>query len=124
MINPFVKYKGLEFFGTYELMKGRMGFEAPGERKFTQLAGEIVYRFLPREQCYIGVRYNTVKGTPIFMQNEITINRATFAAGWFPTRNIELKAEYVNQQYKDFPSYDYHYNGKFSGMVMEAAVAF
>lgn len=124
MINPFVKYKGLEFFGAYEIMKGRMGFEAPGERKFTQLAGEVVYRFLPREQCYIGVRYNTVKGTPIFMQDDVTINHTTFAAGWFPTRNIELKAEYVTQQYKDFPSYDYHYNGKFSGMVMEAAVAF
>ncbi|HYV95646.1 MAG TPA: hypothetical protein VE978_27975 [Chitinophagales bacterium] len=124
MVNPFVKYKGLEFFGAYEIIKGRMGFEAPGDRKFTQIAGELVFRFLPREQCYVAARYNTVKGTPLFMQNEITINRATFAAGWFPTRNIELKAEYVNQQYKDFPVYDYRYNGKFSGAVVEAVVGF
>ena len=124
MINPFVKYKGLEFFGAYEMIKGRMNFEAPGDRKFTQIAGELVYRFLPREQCFIGVRYNTITGRPMFMQQDITINRMTVSAGWFPTRNLELKGEYVNQQYKNFPAYDYRYNGKFSGMAVEAVVGF
>jgi hypothetical protein len=35
-----------------------------------------------------------------------------------------LKAEYVNQQYKDFPITDYRNGGKFSGYVIEAVVGF
>lgn len=125
MINPFVKFHGLEFFGTYEQLKGRMNFEPSGvERKFTQLAGELVYRFLPREQLYVGARYNTIKGRQLFTNYDVTVNRTTVAAGWFPTRNILVKAEYVTQKYLDFTPYDYQYNGKFDGITIQAVVGF
>lgn len=125
MINPFIKFHGIEFFGTYEQLQGRMNFEPGGEtRKFTQLAGELVFRFLPREQLFVGVRYNTIKGRQLFENYDIKINRTTVAAGWYPTRNLLLKAEYVTQQYLDFKPYDYQYNGKFSGVTVQAVVAF
>lgn len=125
MINPFIKWKGLELFGTYEQAKGRMNFEPAGStRKFTQLAGEAVYRFLPREQLYVGVRYNTVEGRMLFAQNDITVTRLTLAAGWYPTRNLLVKLEYVNQEYKDFTPFDYQYEGKFSGATIQAVVSF
>ena len=112
MVNGFAKYKGIEFFGTYEQAKGRMNFELEGtERKFTQLAGEVIYRFLPREQVFVGMRYNTV-------------NRMTLAAGWFPTENILLKTEYVSQKYQDFTPIDYQYEGEFSGITIQAVVGF
>ncbi len=125
MINPFIKFHGLEFFGTYEQAKGRMNFEPAGvERKFTQMAGELIYRFLPHEQLYVGARYNTLTGRQMFENYDVTVNRTTFAAGWFPTRNILIKAEYVSQEYKDFTPYDYQYNGKFSGTTIQAVVGF
>ncbi len=125
MLNGFVKYKGLEFFGTYEQAEGRMNFELEGStRKFTQLAGEVVYRFLPREQLFIGARYNTVSGTQLFQNNEVTVNRMTMSAGWFPTENILLKAEFVTQNYEDYTPYDYQYEGEFRGMTIQAVVGF
>ncbi|MEP6646483.1 MAG: hypothetical protein ABJC12_05300 [Saprospiraceae bacterium] len=127
MINPFIKFHGLEFFGTYEKLKGSMYFEPVGEggeRSFTQLAGELVYRFLPREQLYVGMRYNTIKGKQLFETYDVTINRSTFSAGWFPTRNILLKAEYVTQKYLDFTPFDYQYKGKFDGITIQAVVGF
>lgn len=125
MINPFIKFKGLEFFGGYEIAKGRCNFEKAGEeRTFTQMAAELVYRFLPREQCYIGARYVTVTGQQLFEDYKVTVSRTAIAAGWFPIKNIELKGEYVMQDYKNFTPYDYQYQGKFSGFVLESVVAF
>jgi hypothetical protein len=125
MINPFIKFHGLEFFGTYEKLKGSMYFEpANADRSFTQLAGELIYRFLPRDQLYVGARYNTITGQQLFQTNDVTITRTTMVAGWFPTRNILIKAEYVTQKYLDFTPYDYQYNGKFNGVTLQAVVSF
>lgn len=125
MINPFFKYKGFEFFGTYEKIKGRMNFEPGTEsRSFTQLAGEIIFRFLPREQFYVAARYNTITGRQLFQANDITINRITMAAGWFATRNLLVKAEYVTQKYEDFTPFDYQFNGQFNGVTLQAVVGF
>lgn len=127
MINPFVKFHGLEFFGSYETVKGRTNAERDGaEREFTQLAGELVYRTLPREQLYVGARYITTTGRPFgqaFTQ-DITIKRTAFVAGWFPTENLLLKGEYVLQDYTDFPDTDYRYKGHFQGFMLEAVVGF
>ena len=65
IINPFVKYKGLELFGTFESAIGKTVNEKPdavdgANRKTTQIAGELVYRFLKDEQLFIGGKYNTV----------------------------------------------------------------
>ncbi|HZV68583.1 MAG TPA: hypothetical protein VFG10_03535 [Saprospiraceae bacterium] len=125
MINPFIQWKGLEFFGTFEKAKGRMNFEPVGtEREFTQMAAELVYRFLPQQQLYVGMRYNTLTGRPVFHQSDVTVNRITAAAGWFPTRNILIKLEYVTQEYLDFTPFDYQFDGKFDGFTAQAVVSF
>ena len=68
----------------------------------------LLYRFGKDENFYLGARYNTAKvelakiaSTP--NNFDVKINRTALAAGWFMTKNILMKAEIVNQQYKDFP---------------------
>ena len=139
MINPFIKFKGLEVFGSYEIANGAVyGDTIRGaweNRSFNQIAIEGIYRFLPREQMYVGVRYNTVKGEASGLtydqqadgktgQAEVGIDRLTFAAGWFPTKNLLLKGEYVIQNFTDFPSLDYRHEGKFSGFMVQAVIGF
>jgi hypothetical protein len=48
MINPFIKYKGLELFGAYEMAKGRTITEK-SMRTATQYALDLIYRF-PKEK--------------------------------------------------------------------------
>ncbi len=128
MINPFVKFGGLEFFGAVEFASGsESGTKAnpdPETRKFTQLDGELVYRFLPREQVFVGARYNTVKGQLQGFADDISIDRTAISLGWFTTKNILMKLEYVNQKYNDFPANDYRNGLKFDGVMIEAALAF
>lgn len=123
MINPFVKFKGLEFFGSYEIAKGKT-YAEDADREFTQLSAELLYRFFKNESVYVGGRYVSMTGRPTGFQNDISINRLAFAAGWFPTKNLLLKFEYVNQEYVDFPTTDYRNEGKFNGFVVEAVVGF
>jgi len=134
MLNGFVKVHGLEFFGTFETASGRTSKEAT-DRKVNQYAIDGVYRFGASEKLFIGVRYNTVTarladnaaGTGaggIAYAGNVHINRFATSAGWFLTKNILMKAEYVKQQYKDFPGADYRAGGKFNGYVVEAIVGF
>ncbi|UCS95916.1 hypothetical protein KZP23_20545 [Echinicola marina] len=120
-INPFVKYKGLEFFGIYE---SAMNSEEQGDGQYTQLAGELLYRFGSREQLYFGGRYNKVKGEANADDPSIAIERFNIGGGWFMTKNIVAKIEYVNQKYEGFAA-DSKYNGaKFDGLNIEAAISF
>lgn len=123
MINPFLKYKGLEFFGTYEVSSGKSNSES-AKRDITQVAGEVVYRFLDREQLYLGARYNTVTGQLSGMTEDITVDRVELSAGWFATKNLLLKAAYVGQNYKDFPADDIYAEGEFNGLMIEAVIGF
>ncbi|MBA2669581.1 MAG: hypothetical protein H0U67_04340 [Gemmatimonadetes bacterium] len=122
-INPFVKVAGLELFGVIEQAEGKHNAETE-RRQWTQLAGEVVYRFLPAEQLYVAGRYNTVAGELRNIANEVSVNRTGLAAGWFMTPSILLKAEYVNQKYNDFPTLDIRHGGKFNGFMVEGAIAF
>lgn len=123
MVNPFVKYKGLELFGTYEVASGRKITESE-THDVTQYAVDVVYRFPQgKENFWIGGRYNSVKASPL-AQNEVTINRAVASIGWFATKNILMKAEYVNQEYKDFAPTNILSGGKFSGFMLQASVGF
>ncbi len=129
MINPFVKYKGFEFLGTYESAVGKTVNEAPEsydgkDRKTTQLSGEVIYRFLANEQVYIGSRYNTITSRLAGQTSDVKINRFALAAGWFPTKNLLLKGELVNQTYDGFPTNSIFNQGKFNGLVIEAVVGF
>lgn len=128
MFNGFLKVKGLEFFGTFETAAGRTKTETDN-RKATQLAGDVVYRFGSNENLFVGLKYNTVSArlantTSITYTDDIKVNRFAAAAGWFLTKSVLLKGELVNQKYTAFPTADYRYNGKFNGVVIEAVVGF
>jgi hypothetical protein len=123
MVNPFVKYQGLELFGVAEHAKGRAANEA-NERSWNQYAGDVVYRFLPGEKMYVGGRYNVAEGELPGMPNKVKVDRMQLGAGWFLTGNILMKGEYVNQKYHNFPTTDIRTSGKFNGFIMEGVVAF
>lgn len=124
MGNVFLKYKGVEFFGTYENANGRSNSEAD-MRNATQLAGELIFRFGKNENFYVGGRYNTVKAEMAFAPDDpVTVSRIQGVAGWFLTKNILAKLEYVTQEYKDYPTNLIFSEGKFNGLVVEATVAF
>ena len=123
MVNPFVKFNGLELFGVVERAEGRAANET-ATRAWNQYAVDAVYRFLPREQAYVGARYNTVTGELAGMGHDVTVNHLAFGAGWFVTPNVLLKAEYVDQQYKDYPSDDMYNGGRFNGFMVEGVVGF
>lgn len=122
MINPFFKYGGLEFFGIYERASGKAASEAD-ERIWNHYSAELIYRFGADEDLYIGGRYNLAEGE---LQNgaEVDIDRFQLAAGWFMTKNILMKLEYVNQNYDNYPVSDIHNDGKFNGLMVEAAISF
>jgi hypothetical protein len=150
MINPFVKFKNVEIFGTYEIAKGNSQIENAEiqstdvaqptlekleKRQFNQFAVDGLYRFA-NDKMYVGARYNVLEGDLAFGQSttqpnisqgvrqDVKVERTAFAAGWFVTKNILLKGEYVTQKYKDFPSTDIRSNGKFEGFVIEGTIGF
>jgi hypothetical protein len=121
--NAFVKVCGFEMFGTYEKARGRTNTETYS-RKIDQFAIDGVYRFGNNENLYVGGRYNYVKGKLQGMDDNIIVERLVGSAGWFITRNVLLKGEYVQQKYFDFPASDIRNEGKFSGYIIAATVGF
>lgn len=127
MFNPFVKFKGLEFFGTYETVSGKGNAETE-DRTSTQIAGEVIYRFGQNEKFYVGARYNTVN-SEIFNDDrddiiDIDINRFNLAAGWFLTKNIMAKLEYVSQKHNGYNTSSIFNEGKFDGIMLETVISF
>jgi hypothetical protein len=124
MANLFLKYKGLEFFGTAENSNGRSITEV-NNRWATQYAADLIYRFpANRENFWVGVRYNTVSAAIQGNPTDVTINRAVGSVGWFMTKNIMMKAEYVNQTYNGYVNTNILSGGQFNGAMLEAAIAF
>jgi len=150
MINPFIKIKGLELFGTYEISKGNSQVEngeiqstdlslpaltKQEDRQFNQYAVDGLYRFA-NNKMYVGGKYNVVQGDLSFgssttqpnisqgVSENVKVQRSAIAAGWFVTPNILMKAEYVTQKYLDFPTGDLRNNGKFEGFVIEGIIGF
>jgi hypothetical protein len=156
--NLFVKFHGLESFTTIETGSGRSRTETTGERNFTQLATDLIFRFGADENFWVGARYNTVTGQlfngtalPALSQvtpasptytgapavttkvdfaargksmYDVTINRLAFSAGWFITKNVMAKVEYVTQDYKNFLYNDIRSNANFNGFVAQAVIGF
>lgn len=125
-INPFVKFQGLEFFGVFENSKN--GNDAVGGA-YTQLGGELIYRFGSREQLYLGTRLNSVNGFASDAAEDAdqkrTIKRTAVAAGWYMTDNVMLKLEYVGQKYEGDSYTGTKFEGaKFDGFMVEAAISF
>ena len=111
MINPFVKVGGLEFFGIYE--------NASTENDdWNQFAGELLYRFGQDEDFYVGTRYNTASN------DDVSVNRFNVGGGWFMTKNVLAKVEYVNQQYNDYPAGTVYDDAQFNGFNIEAVISF
>lgn len=126
-VNPFVKFGGLEFFGIFERAMGGAEFTDPQDEEgaFTQVAGELLYRFGFDENFYIGGRYNTVRGTTRESHDEdLEINRFNIGGGWFMTRNIVTKIEYVRQAYTGDAWTGRFAGAEFSGIVLEASISF
>jgi hypothetical protein len=150
MVNPFLKYKNFELFGTYEVSKGNSQIENGeiqstdatqptlvklDDRQFAQYAVDGVYRFA-NNKMYIGAKYNIVDGDLAFGQSttqpainqgvrdNVKVERTALAAGWFITPNILMKGEYVTQKYRDFPATDIRSNGRFEGFVVEGIIGF
>lgn len=150
MINPFIKIKNVELFGTYEVSKGKSQVEngeiqstdpaqpylaKQEDRQFNQFAVDGLYRFA-NDKLYVGAKYNVVEGDLVIgssttqpnisqgVRENVKIERTAFAAGWFVTPNILMKAEYVTQKYLDFPTADLRSNGQFEGFVIEGIIGF
>ncbi len=122
VFNPFIKYRGAEFFGNVETITGASPTEL-SRRTLHQTVGEALYRFA-NDKLYVGGRYNVVKGALAGMTDDIKVNRRQLGAGWFVTPNVLSKIEFVNQSYLNFPSTDIRSGGKFQGFMVEGVVAF
>tara|TARA_R110002124_G_scaffold120157_3_gene278024 strand:+ start:3355 stop:4650 length:1296 start_codon:yes stop_codon:yes gene_type:complete len=122
IINPFLKYQGLEFYGVIENVSGKIS-SAPDRRTFNQYGAELLYRFGGDEDFYIGGRYNLVDGENT--NGDIEIDRFNIGGGWFLTNNVLTKLEYVNQSYDGAGYNGTPYQGaEFSGIMVEAVISF
>ena len=122
VLNPFVKIKGLELFGNFEQSKGRAANEQT-DRKWNQLGADAVYRIGVKENVYLAARYNKVSGELAGGQ-DVSIDRVQIGGGWFVTKNILAKVEYVSQNYNDFVVGDIRNGGKFNGLMIEGVIGF
>ncbi len=135
-INPFVKWKGLEFFGVFEMTMGdKLDDESKVNDKllnqggaYTQIGAEAIYRFGSWDQFYGGVRYNSVSGAGSeFEKDDLStgINRFNVGLGWFMTKNVMAKLEYVTQSYTGDGYLGSKYeDGNFNGIMFEAVIGF
>ncbi|QOR75930.1 MAG: hypothetical protein IMW88_11585 [Thermoflavifilum sp.] len=123
MINPFIQYRGLTFFGTYEHAQGRTGAET-SNRKADQLVGDLLYYFGPRQNIYVGIRYDWVKGELPGVAQAVQVDRVQAALGWYIAPTVLLKAEYVDQRYHNYPTNNINYGGQFHGLMLEGTVGF
>jgi hypothetical protein len=123
MGNLFLKYQGLEFFGTFENATGRSIAET-SNRWATQTAADVIYRF-PQgtENFWLGVRLNSLKADMLGI-GDVTVNRTAGSFGWFLTHNIMMKIEYVHQTYDGYPTTNILNGGKFQGFNAEASIGF
>lgn len=125
--NAFLKYEGAELFGTYERASGRTAAQTRS-REVDQIAIEGIYRIGQKENVFLGARYNTVSAelydAATTSNYDVKVDRVAVGAGWFLTKNVLLKGEYVNQKHKDFLPSDIRAGGKFNGYMIQAVVGF
>lgn len=132
MFNPFIKFGGLELFGTIESASGSTNATTSivddvvvvtprKDGKTQQYAAELIYRFGHKENFYLGGRYNVVN-SEYDDTADITVERFQAAAGWFMTKNILTKVEYVTQNYDGATGR--LEDGKFDGVMVEAVISF
>jgi len=143
MGNLFLNYKpsdqlSIESFTTLESASGRTTAE-PKNRNASQFATDLIFRFGKSQNLFIGGRYNTVTADVAAMTGtansttvqapvpafSIGINRVAISGGWYVTKNLLAKLEYVNQTYSGVPNVNYILNGyQFHGFSAEAVISF
>jgi hypothetical protein len=122
VINPFVKYNGLEVFANIEHATGHSWTET-ADRSWDHNAFEALYRFYDAK-LYLGGRMNTAEGKLAGITNELKVERTQVGGGWYMTPNILLKAELIDQKYKNFPTSDIRSGARFRGFMIEGVVGF
>ena len=123
VVNPFIKWRGLEFFGTAETATGKSATETR-YHTWRQWAGETVYRFAD-EKFYAAYRYNQNAGRLSYtMPGDVMANRFQVAGGWYLNPMMLMKVEYMRQRYYGFPTNDLRYGGRIQGMMIETALSF
>ncbi|WP_372633365.1 hypothetical protein [Fodinibius sp.] len=121
MINPFVKFQGLEFYGVYENTSGNV--KGADSRTYNQYGAELLYRFGANENFYLGGRYNLVDGESV--NGDVEIDRFNLGGGWFLTKNVLAKLEYMKQSYDGDSFVGTKYDGgEFDGVMLEAVISF
>ncbi len=123
VLNPFVKYYQLEFFGNIETATGAAITET-SNRTWRQLSGDLTYRFFAKDRMYVAARLNTATGEIVGAPIDVSVQRTQFGLGLFVTKNLLAKAEWVNQTYNNYPTNNILHGGKFSGLMLEGAVSF
>ncbi len=129
MGNLFLKYNitdglSVESFTTLETASGATAAEAT-DRNANQFASDLVLRLGKSEQFFVGARYNTVGATvAATTPYDVKINRLAISGGWYVTKNIMAKVEYVNQTYSGFPAETINYGAEFHGLSAEAVLSF
>jgi len=123
VVNPFLKYNGFEFFGNFETSTGGALTDTT-DRTWRQQSGDFIYRFLGNEQAYVAFRYNKAEGELVGDPVDADIIRTQYAFGFFLTKNILAKVEYVNQNYNNFLATDIRNGGNFKGLMLSGVVAF
>ena len=122
VFNPFIQYKGLEIFGNFEQSKGKAANETV-DRTWNQFGLDGLYRFGNQDKFYVAGRYNKVDGK-LTNGTEVNLDRIQAGGGWFVTKNILAKLEYVNQNYNNFPAQDIRNGGRFHGLMIEGVIGF
>jgi hypothetical protein len=121
-VNPFVKFGGAEVFGVIERAEGKANAELT-ERAFNQYAVDAVYRFLPDEKAFFGVRFNRAEGDLVGMP-AVGADRWQIGGGWFILPGLMAKAEYVDQKFFGYPAANIKNGGRFKGLMLEGVVGF
>jgi hypothetical protein len=128
MVNPYLKYKGFEFLGAVEHMKGT-GRGETGYRTWNQYLGQVVYSCsmpLSDDQIkpFAGLRYNTVSGNLNAKNSDVIVDRYQLSLGLDLTNYIRTKVVYTNQEYNGFDVSDIRYGGRFHGLIFESSITF
>ena len=123
ILNQFIKYKGAELFLQEEWARGMNATLDTEKREISQQVVEGLYRFGGREAFYLGGRYNNFAGQTVAgSQNKQYISRYQLGGGWFVTKNLLAKGEWVNQDYSGFS--DIRKGASFKGFMFSGAVSF
>ncbi|MEO5582630.1 MAG: hypothetical protein ABIR66_08050, partial [Saprospiraceae bacterium] len=127
-LNPFLKIKGFNLFSVFEVANGKHKITQPKadkEGSFTQLAIEPVYYFGRAEKFYIGGRYNTIFGKLLEGATTVLkIERINLGGGWFISKNVLTKWEYVRQQYLGNAWTGRFAGAQFNGFCFESIISF